>query len=47
VGLFHPYHLYHHVLFELLHHDHHSVSTLDEGRNNAHEDDQLDHNYHM
>jgi hypothetical protein len=48
VYLYHPHHLYHHDLFELLDHDlHHDLkSTLGKGQNNVHEDGRPDHNYH-
>jgi hypothetical protein len=36
VYLYHPHHLYHLYLFELLHHD--LISILGKGQNNAHED---------
>jgi hypothetical protein len=39
VYLYHPHHLYHLYLLELLHHDlHHDlISILGKGQNNAHE----------
>ncbi len=52
VYLYHPhhlYHLYHHELFELLHHDlHHDlISILGKGQNNVHEGGRLGHSYHI
>jgi hypothetical protein len=47
--LYHFYHLYHRDFFELLHHDlhHNLISTLGKGQNNAHEDGQPNHSYHI
>jgi hypothetical protein len=49
VYLYHPHHLYHHNLFELLHHDlHHDlISILGKGQINAHEGGRLGHSYHI
>jgi hypothetical protein len=48
VYFYHPHHLYHHDLSEPFHHDRHHdlISILGKGQNNAHEGDQLSHNYH-
>jgi len=49
VYLYHPHHLYHHNLFELLHHDlHHDlISIQGKGQINAHEGGRLSHSYHI
>jgi hypothetical protein len=49
VYLYHPHHLYHHDLFELVHRDlHHDlISILGKGQNNAHEGGRPGHNYHI
>jgi len=52
VYLYHPhhlYHLYHHDLSELLHHDlhHNLISILGKGQNNVREGGRLGHSYHI